>query len=285
MTDPAATAWKLRYAPHIGLTSPDAPLFRHTAGSADPVEQIRFIAEQGFAGIEDNFLKLRPVAEQERIGAELARTGLEMGCFVNNVASWDQPLWGSPDPDALAQLRRELETSIEAAKRVDGKHMTTISGRDPRVPLDFQLATMAENLRRLAPVAEKAGVVLGIEMTNEWCFPGMLVHRVLDAYAVVKAADSPAERLVFDIVHVQAMDGDVIRNPERCWDAIGVVQVADNPGRLELGTGELNWPNILRVLHDSSYGGLVELEHEVSQPGADGERDVLRHLRAIDSAI
>jgi hydroxypyruvate isomerase len=81
--------WTMRYAPHLGLTSPDTPLFRHMVGSADPVEQIRFSADQGFAGIEDNFLKLRPAAEQERMGAALARAGLEMGCFVNNVESWN----------------------------------------------------------------------------------------------------------------------------------------------------------------------------------------------------
>jgi hydroxypyruvate isomerase len=65
--------WTMRYAPHIGLTSPDTPLFRHMIGSADPVEQIRFIADQGFARVEDNFLKLRPAAEQERIGRALER--------------------------------------------------------------------------------------------------------------------------------------------------------------------------------------------------------------------
>jgi len=113
----------------------------------------------------------------------------------------------------------------------------------------------------------------------------MLVHHVLDAYAVVKAVDSPAVRLTFDIYHVQAMDGDVIRNLERCWDMIGVVQVADNPGRIELGTGELNWPNILRILRGRGYAGLVELEHDVSQPGAEGERGMLRQLREIDAAI
>src|SRR3546814_16500049 len=54
---------------------------------------IAFAYEQGFAGIEDNFLKLRPEADQRRIGLELERRGLEMGCFVNNVRSWNTPLW------------------------------------------------------------------------------------------------------------------------------------------------------------------------------------------------
>lgn len=277
--------WRMRFAPHLGLTSLDTPFFKHTVGSPDPVAHIEHIAALGFAGVEDNFLKLRPVAEQERIGRALARHGLEMGCFVNNVESWNRPLWGSDDPDATAALRAELESSIAAAARVGGRYLTTISGRDPRVPLPIQLTAMTENLKRLAPTAERAGVVLGIEPLAERAFPGMLVHHVLDGYAVVKAVDSPAVRLVFDAFHVQAADGDLIAMIDRTRDAIGIVQIADNPGRVEPGTGEMNYPNILRHLRATGYTGLVELEHAMSGPGRDGEDAALERLRAIDAAI
>lgn len=277
--------WRLRFAPHLGLTSLDTPFFKHTVASTDPVAHIEHIAGLGFAGVEDNFLKLRPVAEQERIGRALARHGLEMGCFVNNVESWNKPLWGSGEPEALAQLRRELESSIAAAGRVNGKYLTTISGRDLRVPLQAQLTAMAENLKRLAPLAEKAGVVLGIEPLNEPGFPGMLVHHVMDGYAVVKAVGSPAVRLVFDAFHIQVMDGDLINNLDRTWDAIGIVQVADNPGRVEPGTGEMNYANILRHLKAKGYVGLVELEHGMSGPGRAGEAAAIDRLRAINAAI
>lgn len=66
----------------------------------------------------------------------------------------------------------------------------------------------------------------------------------------------------------------MVRNLERCWGAIGIIQVADNPGRLEFGTGGLNWPTILRVLRDRGHASLVELEHRVSRLGAGDERDV-----------
>jgi hydroxypyruvate isomerase len=137
----------------------------------------------------------------------------------------------------------------------------------------------------MAPVAEKAGVVLGIEPTNEHGFPGMLVHHVADAYAIVRAVNSPAVRLVFDAFHVQVMDGDLINNLDRTFDAIGIVQIADNPGRLEPGTGEINYVSFLRRLRALGYTGLVELEHAVSGEGAAGEDAALAALRAINDAI
>ncbi len=61
-----ARRWSLNYAPHLGLTAPDAPMFRESARSADPVDQIRFLHGLGFAGIEDHSVKLRPPAMQAR---------------------------------------------------------------------------------------------------------------------------------------------------------------------------------------------------------------------------
>src|SRR3546814_18414122 len=77
--------------------------------------------DQGLSGIENNFLKRRPIDEQRRIGAELARRDMEMGCFVNNVASWDKPLWASGDVSDQAALQAELQESIEVAVRANGR--------------------------------------------------------------------------------------------------------------------------------------------------------------------
>lgn len=275
----------MRFASHLGLTSLDTPLFKDTVGSLDPVAYIRFAAEQGFAGVEDNFLKLRPAGEQDRIGHALADTGLQMGAFVGNVAGWNKPLWGSVEPDAIDELRRDLASTIEAAKRVNGRYVTTITRLDPRVPRAIQLARMTENLRRLAPEAEQAGLVFGIETLNDRGFPSMLVDHITDAYALVKAVGSPAVKLVFDIHHIQIQDGDIIHHMDTMVDEIGLVQVADNPGRAEMSSGELNWVNILRRLDAIGYRGLVELEHGISRPGRDGEAAALTQLRAINGQI
>jgi hydroxypyruvate isomerase len=282
---PALTAWKLRFASHLGLISLDTPLFKESVGGLDPVAHIQFAKSVGFAGVEDNFLKLRPVADQERIGRALEIAGIEMGAMVNNIESWNKPLWGMNSSDAREQLRRELSSSIDAAKRVNGRFLTTISGVDPRVPRAIQLANMAENLKRLAETAERAGVIMGIETLNDRGFPNMLVNHIGDAYQVVKAVGSPAVKLIFDIFHIQVQDGDVITYMETMIDEIGLVQVADNPGRIELGTGELNWANVLRRLNALGYRGLVELEHSMSTPTAEGERAALARLRDINTQI
>lgn len=275
----------MRYASNIGLNSLDTPLFRHLVGSIDPIEHIAFAQDHGFAGIEDNFLKLRSIDEQRRIGDELARRGLEMGCFVNNIGSWNLPVWASRSDDDRAAMRAELEGSIETARRVGGRLMTTLIGRSDGEPLGYQRAALVENLKRVAPIAERAGVVICLEACNARDYPMLLLADVADAYAVAQAVDSPAVRVLFDIFHVQARGGDVINALSRCWDLIAAIQVADNPGRGEMGSGELNWPNLLRHIRTLGYTGLIELEHEVSSPGADGERLVLERLDAIDRAI
>jgi hydroxypyruvate isomerase len=277
--------WKQRYAPHVGLMAPDAPLFLESAGSADPVEQIAYIASLGFAGIEDNFLKIRPPETQARMGAALARHGMAMGCFVNNPMHWNRPLWGRADDDARALLTYDLDQSIAAAERSGGMYLTVVSAQDPATPIGYQWANMVENLKRLGDRAAEAGVILALETVDARRWPGMLLHHIADAYAVAKAVDSPAVKLVFDIGHIHPMDGEVLSNLALCWDRIAIVQVADIPGRLELGSGELNWVNIFRALRDRGYNGLIELEHTLSQPGLAAEQAMLDALRTIDAAL
>ncbi len=282
MTD--KPAWNFRYAPHVGLAAPDIPLFLHSAG-ADPVAQIAYLASLGFAGIEDNSLKVRPVETQKKMGEALARHGMEMGCFVNNPTAWDKQIWGSRSADARDKWKRDLDETLEAAKRVNGKHVTVVTGRDIAVPRGYQIAVMIENLKRAAEIAEKAGLILCVETVSSLRWGSMLLNNIDDAYAMVAAVDSPAVQLVFDIGHVAPMDGEVIPNLKACWDRVAIIQVADMPGRLELGSGELNWVNILRTIKGLGYTGLIELEHEVSQPGLAGEERILSNLRAIDAAV
>ncbi len=97
----------------------------------DPIEQIKFIADRGFAAIEDNFLKLRPIAIQEKIGRELERHAMQMGCFVNNLI-FDRPTFTSDSSEAREVILKQLQETIEVAKRVNGKLVTTLSGVSDR---------------------------------------------------------------------------------------------------------------------------------------------------------
>lgn len=279
------TEWKMRFAPHIGLFSPDTPMFPHSVGSLDPVAHIDFIASLGFAGIEDNALLMRSSDDQDRMGKALTRHGLEMGCFAFDPGHWTEPLFARTDNDTQAHLAKEMEAAAEAAARVNGRCITVLSGRDPQQPLALQQQAMAENLRRLAPIAERAGLTLLIEPLSKWDFPGMLIDDMYDAYSVVKSVDSPAVRMLFDVFHIQAMNGDLIRNLDRTYDVVGMVQIADSPGRSEPGTGEINFVNFLKHLQGKGYDGLVELEFAVTAPGLQGEQGALAMIRDLNSRL
>lgn len=269
------TRWQLRLASHLGLSQPDDDgLFKHLAGN-DPIEQIHFAAEQGFSGIEDNFLKLRPVAVQEKIGQTLAQHGLEMGCFVNNLV-FDRPTFVSNASEARELLLQQLRDTIEVAKRVNGKYVTTLSGPlEPRLDHDYQTTNMIENLKYCAELAESAGIILGLEpITGKW-WHGTFMTTLPHAYLMVKAVSSPAVKLVFDTFQVQMETGNILENIDHTWDEIVCFQIADVPRRTEPTSGEINYQAILRHIHAKGYTGLVEMEHSISAPGRAGEQAVL----------
>jgi hydroxypyruvate isomerase len=264
----------MKFAPHIGLSSPEDFMFPTLAGS-DPIDQIKFIAERGFSGIEDNFLKLRPVEVQEKIGIELAKQNLEMGCFVNNLI-FDRPTFVSNSNEARDTLIQQLHETIEVAKRVNGKYVTVLSGvLDPGLERDYQTANMIENLKYCAELAESAGITLGIEpITGKW-WQGTFVTTIPHAYLIVKAVNSPAVKLIFDTFQVQMETGNIIENIDRVWDEIVCFQIADAPKRTEPNSGEMNYTTILKHIQSNGYDGLIEMEHSVSQPGKSGEEKVL----------
>jgi hydroxypyruvate isomerase len=253
--------------------------------SKNPIDQIKFIADMGFSGIEDNFLQWRPVEMQEKIGNELAKHNMEMGCFVGTKI-YDKPSFVMSTRAERERLIAELKTTIETAKRVNGKWLTTLSSvTDPKQPFDVQTANMIENLKYLADHAEKAGVVLLIEAINAYDYPGTFVTHVPHAYEIVKSVNSPSVRLMFDVFHAQIMDGDLIRMIDRTWDQISFIQIADNPGRVEPGTGEINYANVLNHIKAKGYTGLVEFEHSCSKAGKAGEQSVIESWKKLNNQL
>lgn len=273
--------YNLNYAPHIGLTSPDDGLFIEHGGR-EPIDQIKFIAEQGFAGIEDNFLKLRPVEVQEKIGRELERHKLQMGCFVNNLIL-EKPTFVSNSSEARNILLQQLRETIEVAKRVNGKYVTTLSGPfDSRLDRDYQTANAIDNLKYCAELAESAGIILCIEpITGKW-WQGTFVTTIPHAYLIVKAVNSPSVKLVFDTFQVQMESGNIIETIDRVWDEVVCFQIADVPSRTEPTSGEMNYKSILKHIYSKGYTGLVEMEHSLSQPGRTGEKAVLDIYDELD---
>src|SRR5215470_166398 len=107
-------AWQLRYASHLGYRSSEDPLFRDSVGGLDPVAHIEYAASIGFSGVQYALARSRPRAEQEAVGAALARRGLEAGCVI--YTTFDKirrPMWSDTGREGRALLARELASGFE----------------------------------------------------------------------------------------------------------------------------------------------------------------------------
>lgn len=265
--------FKLKYAPHFGM-------FEQSAGK-DLTDQLKFIADQGFTALEDNEMARRPVAEQERIGVEMARLGLTMGVFVVNLDTAWGPTFGTGKPEDRDKFLEECRKAVDVAKRVNAKWMTVVPGTlDGRLELDYQHANVIDTLRRAAEIFEPHKLVMVLEALNHRRdHPGLLLNKISQAHLICKAVKSPACKILFDIYHQQITEGNLIPNMKLAWDEIAYFQVGDNPGRNEPGTGEINYRNIFRLLNERKFEGVIGMEHGNSKPGKEGEQAVIEAYR------
>lgn len=117
-----------------------------------------------------------------------------------------------------------------------------------------------DTLNRIADLGEELGVTYTLENLNLLDHPGCPFGSTADVLALVSSVDRPGLRINLDLYHTQIGEGDLIRWCGRCLPWIGEVQVADNPGRCEPGTGEINYRGVALALKDMGYSGPVGLE-------------------------
>jgi len=269
-----ARRFRLRYAPHFGM-------FRHHAGD-DPVDQLRFLADEGLRALEDNGMRGRSVAEQERIAREMDRLGIAMGVFVSH-ADFGKVTFASNDSATVERILADVRASVEVAARVGATWSTVVPGRhDPRLPEGYQTSNVIENLKRCAEICEPAGLVLVLEPLNPRDHPGLFLTKIAQAYQICRAVGSPSVKVLDDLYHQQVTEGDLIRNFERAWDEIAYFQVGDNPGRKEPTTGEIHYANVFRRIRDLGFEGIVGMEHGSSRPGKAGERALIEAYASVD---
>lgn len=274
----------LRFAPHLGNMAPDAGMFRHHT-SSNPVDQIRFAAEQGFAAVEDNWMKWRDIDVQKAISKELERNDMQMGVIVN-TSVYDRPTFVLSDLSERERLLAEVRETAIAAKRVGARYVTTLSGTaHPSLPRSYQTANMIENLKWAGEVAAEEGLVLVLEAINHKGWPGTFVTDVGHAFLISRAVGLPSVKVLYDFWHQQIHGGDLLENLDLAWDEIAYIQIADNPGRSEPGTGEINYAAIMKRLQEKAYKGIIGLEFDPKSEGLEGERSVLESIRKISPGV
>jgi hydroxypyruvate isomerase len=264
---PKKHPFKLKYAPHLGM-------FRELGGR-DHLDQIRFMADAGFTAFEDNGLMGRSPEEQTAIGEELAKHGMTMGVFVLD-AEFDTVTMAHATAEVRERLDAKVAQAIETAKRVNAKWMTVVPGRyDSSIEWDYQTANVIEHLKRCSGQLEPHGLTMVLEPINLVDCPNLFLTKIAQAYLICKAVGSPACKILDDLYHQQITEGNLIPNMEAAWSEIAYIQIGDNPGRKEPGTGEINYRGIFKWLHDRGFDGVLGMEHGNSLSGAEGEQAVI----------
>jgi len=269
-------AFKLNYAPHPGM-------FKAHAGE-DPVDELKFVADQGFRAFEDNGMNKRPVAVQERMAKAMSDLGITMGVFVA-MADFRNVTFASPDKAVQEKILADMRAAVEVAKRVNAKWTTVVPGCfDLKLPWDYQHANVIDMFRRCAELCEPTGLVMVMEPLNTHTnHPGVFLQDVAQAYAICRAVNHPSCKILYDLYHQQIQKGNLIPNIDLAWTETPYFQVGDNPGRKEPGTGEVNYRNVFRHLHAKGFTGVVGMEHGNAKPGKEGELAVIQAYRDADN--
>ena len=218
-------------------------------------------ADAGFDAVEFLF----PYEFDKRELADLlAANGLTL--VLHNLPAGD---WAGGErgiachPDRIAEFRAGVDRAIDYALALQCPKVNCLAGILPDgVAADAARATLIENLRYAAGKLHAAGIRLLLEPVNTRDIPGFFVNRTRPALEIIGATGSDNLKLQYDIYHAQVMEGDLARTIETEFDRIGHIQLADNPGRHEPGTGEINYPFLFRRIDELGYGGWIGCEYK-----------------------
>lgn len=270
--------FNLNYAPHLGM-------FQAHAGS-DPVDQLNFMADNGFLAFEDNEMRGRSAAVQEKMAGTMSSRNMTMGVFVAHDIYWTKPNLTSGDSVLREEFLKQIRESVEVAKRVNAKWMTVVPGYvDKRKNMQYQTVNVIESLKRASEILEPHGIIMVLEPLNFRDHPGQFLSESPQGYQICKAVDSPSCKILFDIYHQQIQEGNLIPNIEASWDEIAYFQVGDNPGRKEPTTGEINYNNVFKFIHSKGFNGVIGMEHGNSGEGKQGELAVIEAYKKSDNFL
>lgn len=269
--------FKLNYAPHFGM-------LKNHAGD-DPVDQLKFMSDQGFTAMFDNGLMNKSPQQQEKITKTIDDLGMAKGPYVL-YADFGKESFVLDHKEVRDMLTKKIEQGIETSKRTNFKQALVVPGRyNQSMEWDYQTANVTKNLKFCADMLEKEGIVMVIEPLNPHDHPGLFLTKMPQAYNICKAVNSPSCKIVDDLYHQQITEGNLIPNIDRSWSEIAAFHLGDNPGRKEPTTGEINFKNIFKHLFEKGYKGVLCMEHGKSKPGKEGEKALIEAYRQVDDFL
>jgi hydroxypyruvate isomerase len=218
-------------------------------------------ARAGFQAVEFLF----PYAFDEReIRARLDAHGLQLALHNLTAGDWDAGERGiACHPDRVDEFRRGVEQAVRVARVLGTPQLNCLAGKAPAgVPDAVLRATFVDNLKFAAAALKAEGRRLLVEPINAYDIPGFYLNRTQQAMDLLDEVGADNAFVQFDLYHAQRTEGELTGTLRRHLARIGHLQIADNPGRHEPGTGELNWRFLFAEIDRLGYPGWIGCEYK-----------------------
>ena len=227
----------------------------------DFLDRFEAASKAGFTGVEYLFPYAYPAAQ---LAALLKKHRLTQ--VLHNLPAGD---WAKGErgiaclPDRVAEFEDGVGKAISYATVLGCEQLNCLVGIAPKdVPADQVRATVLANLKFAAAALKKAGIRLLIEPVNTFDIPGFYLNRTTQALDFISEVGSDNLFLQYDIYHMQRMEGELANSIKAHLSKIAHLQLADNPGRNEPGTGEINYAFLFQFIDLLGYNGWIGCEYK-----------------------
>ena len=225
------------------------------------LDRFEAAAKAGFKAVEFAFPYAFGAAD---IKTRLAANGLQLVLHNLPAGDWDAGERGiACHPGRVDEFRTGVAQAIEYAAALGAPQLNCLAGIAPAGVSEAELrATFVANLRFAAAACKAAGIKLLAEPINTFDIPGFYLNRTAQALSILDEVGSDNLYVQYDLYHAQRMEGELIATLRKHLARIAHVQLADNPGRNEPGTGEIHYPNVFAALDAMGYAGWVGCEYK-----------------------
>jgi hydroxypyruvate isomerase len=259
-----------RFAANLSMLFVDAPL----------LDRFDRAAQAGFTAVELQFPYEAPAAD---VAARLKLAGLSMVLHnlpAGNWAAGDRGM--ATDPNRVGEFQAGVEKAIGYARQLGVGQLNCLAGIPPAsVSASQAHATLVANLRFAAAELGRHGIKLLIEAINTRDVPGFFVNGTEQTMRLMDEVGASNVFMQYDAYHMQRMEGELVNTIEKNLARIAHIQIADNPGRNEPGTGEIHHGNLFRHLDRMGYAGWVGCEYKPADAGPRGTEAGLGWMKAV----
>lgn len=224
------------------------------------LERFERAARAGFEAVEFLFPYAFPAEEIRR---RLQHNGLKLVLHNLPAGNWDAGERGiACHPDRVDEFRDGVARAIEYALALGVQQLNCLAGKAPAAGERAVRETFVGNLRYAAAELKSAGLRLLIEPINTFDIPGFYLNRTAQAVEILDEVGADNVFVQYDIYHAQRMEGELAATMQKYLSRIAHIQLADNPGRNEPGSGEINWPFLFAHLDRIGYQGWIGCEYK-----------------------